>query len=147
MDDSLGREIAGLVGDLRNSPFTTLNVRSGDKSLHLRRPVHASPASAPGPTPPEPLRASEAAPPEEKLPEEAILRSPRVGYFFPRDGEDSELQPGAPLAEGQVYGTIEVMHLKYEVRAEKAGVFQEFLASEGQAVEYGQPLVALRAGQ
>ncbi len=33
-----------------------------------------------------------------------------------------------------------------EVRAEQAGVVEEILVEEGEAVEYGQPLFRLRPG-
>lgn len=81
---------------------------------------------------------------EPEAPTNALL-SPRVGHFFPRLKKDGSrhFSEGAEVKEGEVYGIIEAMHLKYECKAERDGVVEKWVADMGEPVEYGQVLVEL----
>ena len=75
------------------------------------------------------------------------LLSPRVGHFFLTDKKrlkEPVLVAGAEVEEGQLIGMIESMNIRYEVKAEKAGLVAKTLVEDGEAVEYGQPLVRLQ---
>ena len=75
------------------------------------------------------------------------LLSPRVGHFFLTDKKrlkEPALVAGAEVEEGQLIGMIESMNIRYEVKAEKAGLVAKTLVEDGEAVEYGQPLVRLQ---
>jgi len=88
-------------------------------------------------------------PPEAPQVEEALLvRSPVVGTFWlrPAPGEAPFVAVGERVEAGQVLGIVEAMKVMNEVRAEQAGVVEEILVEEGEAVEYGQPLFRLRPG-
>jgi len=136
-DDTLATEIRELHRDLAASGYASCDLKAEGRRLYLRVP--RAPAPAPAPSPQE-VPAGAPAEPEGGT----LLRSPRVGHFYPRTSQGQG--PGTRLEAGEVYGTIEAMHLKYELRADKPGVIREFLAAEGEAVEYGQPLVALEPG-
>ncbi len=143
-DKALGQDIKALLGDLETTSFSACSVEAGPASLYLRRPMQSAPAPVAAP-----LEEGSTAEAPEKTPQDprTLLRSPRVGHFFPKPGSASgeKFRKGDPIRAGEVYGTIEAMHLKYELRADVAGAFDEFLAAEGEAVEYGQPLLALAA--
>lgn len=81
---------------------------------------------------------------EEDLPK--CILSGRVGHFFPLRNQRGELafKAGDALEDGQTFGLIESMNLKYEVRADRSGTFDKYLIDEGDPVEYGQPLVRLQ---
>lgn len=74
-----------------------------------------------------------------------VVSSPLVGFF--RVG----MAPGAkPLTAmddvvraGQVLGAIESLNVFNEVEAPAAGRIREIYVNDGQAVEYGQPLLAV----
>jgi acetyl-CoA carboxylase biotin carboxyl carrier protein len=133
-DRKLGEEISELLSELETSGYVSCRIQTGDAHLYMRRPV----APAPPPAPAADAASTPVEPPDPRT----LLKSPRVGHFFPRNG-GAGLSRGDRLSAGEVYGTIEAMHLKFELRADTAGVVQEFLAAEGEAVEYGQPLLAL----
>lgn len=133
-------DIPALLTLLERAGFTCCRLEQDGRHLLLRLPT----AAPPPPPPSEAPRAAPAAP----EPEPNVLRSPRVGHFYPRTDLDGRLRfrKGETVEKGDVYGTIEAMHLRHELRAERAGVVDEPLAAEGEAVEYGQPLIRLRDG-
>lgn len=133
-DRKLGEEISELLSELQTSGYVSCRIQTCSSQLYMRRPM--APAVPPAPAPEAGAAASDPVDPR------TLLKSPRVGHFFPLGGGNG-LGPGDRISAGEVYGTIEAMHLKFELRSERAGVVEEFLAAEGEAVEYGQPLLAL----
>jgi acetyl-CoA carboxylase biotin carboxyl carrier protein len=94
--------------------------------------VHAAPAATP------------AAPVEEPLHE---VKSPIVGTFYesPSPGSPAFVKPGDMVEVGQVLCIVEAMKLMNEIEADVAGEVVRQIATNGQPVEYGQPLFAVRA--
>lgn len=86
------------------------------------------------------------APAEE--PEESIhvLKSPIVGTFYesPSPGSPAFVAVGDRVEKGQVVSIVEAMKLMNEIECDVAGVIVKRLVSNGQPVEYGQPLFAVR---
>lgn len=140
MSDS-NRTMAEMMEALEASGFRALEIQSEGRNLRLRLPTRLPP-------PPPAAAEAPAAPATPGLPREdaTLLCSPRVGHYYPRAGLGgaTKFKAGDPIEKGEVYGSIEAMHLKYELRAEHSGVVAEHLAVEGEAVEYGQPLLRLR---
>lgn len=135
------QQLESLLGALQDSCFRELSIRTGDQKLKLKLKAPA-PLPAPGPAA---VTVASAADAEGQGPDLLLLKSPRVGHFYPRTGpkEGGKFRKGSTLRAGEVYGRIEAMHLRFELRAEVGGVLEQFLAAEGEAVEYGQPLVSL----
>jgi acetyl-CoA carboxylase biotin carboxyl carrier protein len=50
------------------------------------------------------------------------------------------------VAKGQVIGIVEAMKLMNEIESDAAGEVVKCLISNGQPIEYGQPLFAVRLG-
>ena len=98
--------------------------------------VMASPAAAA----PE---ASSVAPEEESLP---TFDAPMVGVFYvaPAPGEPPFVQPGDTVDENQTVCIVEAMKLMNEVPAGFPAVIEKVLVENGEPVEYGQPLFAVR---
>jgi len=103
---------------------------------------HAPLAPAAGPVA---IAASAAAAPE---PEEAlhIIKSPIVGTFYesPSPGSSAFVSMGDRIEKGQVVCIVEAMKLMNEIEADAAGEIVKRLVNNGQPVEYGQPLFAIR---
>jgi acetyl-CoA carboxylase biotin carboxyl carrier protein len=55
------------------------------------------------------------------------------------------IQTGDRVKAGQVIGFVESLKVPNEVTAREAGLVAEILTVEGQAVEYGQPLMTIEA--
>lgn len=122
-------------------------------SLRVRRPeaqmpvYAAAPTGAPAPVAGSPQAAESGAP--ESPPEHAgahMIRSPMVGTFYtsPEPDADSFVQVGDRVEEGQTLCIIEAMKLMNEITADVAGEVVAVLQENGQPVEYGQELFAIR---
>jgi acetyl-CoA carboxylase biotin carboxyl carrier protein len=75
-----------------------------------------------------------------------LVKSPIVGTFYgsPSPGAAPFVTPGDHVEKGQVIGIIEAMKLMNEIESDAAGEVVKRLVTNGQPVEYGQPLFALR---
>ena len=104
-----------------------------------------APAATPSPTAPSPAASVPpvAAPPEEEL---HMVKSPIVGTFYesPAPGSPPFVRPGDSVQVGQVLCIIEAMKLMNEIESDASGEVVKVLAANGQPVEYGQPLFAVR---
>jgi len=76
-----------------------------------------------------------------------IVKSPIVGTFYesPSPGAAAFVKIGDQVENGQVLCIVEAMKLMNEIEADAAGEVVKRLVSNGQPVEYGQPLFALRS--
>jgi acetyl-CoA carboxylase biotin carboxyl carrier protein len=81
--------------------------------------------------------------PEEHL---HIVRSPIVGTFYeaPSPGAPPFIKVGDMLEVGQVLCIVEAMKLLNEIECDAAGELVKKLVTNGQPIEYGQELFALR---
>ncbi|MGD0295073.1 MAG: acetyl-CoA carboxylase biotin carboxyl carrier protein [Terracidiphilus sp.] len=75
-----------------------------------------------------------------------IVKSPIVGTFYgsPSPGTTQFVSPGDRVTKGQVIGVVEAMKLMNEIEADATGEIVKCLVSNGQPIEFGQPLFALR---
>ncbi|MBI2943876.1 MAG: acetyl-CoA carboxylase biotin carboxyl carrier protein [Candidatus Wallbacteria bacterium] len=152
------QELSQLIQAFAESGYAVLEVSEGASRVRLKRAVATTaatgPAAATRAVEPAPARSSEtpAAPAEAAAEASPVdrswsLTSPRVGRFFQL--QDAQGQPvlknGSRIATGQVYGIIESMQLRYEIRAEREGLVDRVLVPSGEPVEFGQPLVLLQS--
>jgi acetyl-CoA carboxylase biotin carboxyl carrier protein len=102
------------------------------------RPTSAAvPPVAPPPAESEPA-------PEENL---HIVKSPIVGTFYeaPSPGAPPFVKVGDTVEIGQVLCIVEAMKLLNEIESDVAGEIVKKMGSNGQPIEYGQELFAIRA--
>jgi acetyl-CoA carboxylase biotin carboxyl carrier protein len=89
-----------------------------------------------------------AAPDAEAEEEQAlhIVKSPIVGTFYESSspGSPAFVKIGDEIESGQVLCIVEAMKLMNEIESDAAGEVVKRLVTNGQPVEYGQPLFALR---
>jgi acetyl-CoA carboxylase biotin carboxyl carrier protein len=76
-----------------------------------------------------------------------IVRSPIVGTFYeaPSPGAPPFIKVGDVLEVGQVLCIVEAMKLMNEIECDVAGELVKKLVTNGQPIEYGQELFAVRA--
>jgi acetyl-CoA carboxylase biotin carboxyl carrier protein len=74
------------------------------------------------------------------------VRSPIVGTFYeaPSPGSPPFVKVGDTLQVGQVLCIVEAMKLMNEIECDVAGELVKKLVANGQPIEYGQELFALR---
>jgi acetyl-CoA carboxylase biotin carboxyl carrier protein len=104
--------------------------------------VPAAAASVPQAAPP----AAEAAAPADPDAGLHIVKSPIVGTFYgsPSPGAAAFVSPGDRVEKGQVICIVEAMKLMNEIESDAAGEIVKCYISNGQPIEFGQPLFSIR---
>lgn len=76
-----------------------------------------------------------------------IVTSPIVGTFYraPSPDADPFVEVGGRVKKGQVLCIIEAMKLMNEIESDVDGVVAQVFPQNAQAVEYGEPLFAVKA--
>ncbi len=158
------KELKELIEFLIEKDIAEFELERGDVKVKVRRgagpsapdqryfAVHAAPPPTPelgvspavpaAPPPGQPTTATEPAP-EEGL---HMVRSPIVGTFYesPSPGSPPFLKVGDMVEVGQVLCIVEAMKLMNEIEADAAGELVKKLVNNGQPIEYGQELFAIR---
>ena len=154
------KEIKELVEFLIEKDVAEFELERGDVKIKIKRgqaaalyapapspaASHFSPASsvlAPGAHAPA---AASASTPAEAVEELHLVKSPIVGTYYesPSPGSPPFIKPGDRVTQGQVVCIVEAMKLMNEIESDVAGEVVKILVSNGQPVEYGQPLFAVR---
>jgi acetyl-CoA carboxylase biotin carboxyl carrier protein len=159
------KELKELIDFLIEKDISEFELERGDVKVRIKRGgetaatviTHAVPmAPMPMAAPPAPFNQSasassapaspSAAPPAAAEEELHTVKSPIVGTFYeaPGPGALPFVKPGDQVAAGQVLCIIEAMKLMNEIEADASGEVVKVLVNNGQPVEYGQPLFALR---
>lgn len=160
-------EIRELIHLTAETGIAELEVQRGENRVRIRRAGFASapqeivvtptgPAvasSAPAPIAAAPAPALEAAREKTEKPEKpaadpnlVLVKSPIVGTFYegPSPGAPPFVAVGERVQPGKVLCIIESMKLMNEIEAEHSGIIESRLVLNGQPVEYGEALFAIR---
>jgi len=147
-------EIKELVAFLAEKDIAEFEMERGDVKLRIKRaqavvtaPVAASyPVSVAAPVSLPQAASAPAAAASEKEEGIAIIKSPIVGTFYEAasPGSPAFVKEGDNVAVGQVLCIVEAMKLMNEIESDAAGQIVKILVSNGQPVEYGQPLFKIR---
>ena len=161
------REIKALVVLMNDYGLVELEIEDKKGKVRLVRggaPGEAAPAMAPAAAPARasaaplsaPSRPAPAAPrsggpiaaPLELAPNQVLVESPMVGTFYRSPSPDSDpfVNEGDSVRKGQTVCIIEAMKMMNEVEAPAGGRVVRIIADNGQAIEYGQPLMVIEAG-
>lgn len=106
-------------------------------------PPSPAPASAPAAPAPAAVATAE---PAAAAANEHIIKSPIVGTFYAAASPEAGpfVRVGDFVETGQTVCIIEAMKLMNEIEADISGEVARVLVENGQPVEYGEPLFALR---
>jgi acetyl-CoA carboxylase biotin carboxyl carrier protein len=157
-------EIRELIALATESGIAELEVQRGDSRVRIRRSSFTAPpeivVAAPSYASPSAASAVAAAQPSTSLPASAVkeigekphdpnlvlVKSPIVGTFY--EAASPEAQPFVRIGErvqpGKVLCIIESMKLMNEIESETSGIIESKLVMNGQPVEYGEALFAVR---
>jgi len=153
-------EIRDLIRLAIETGVAELEVQRGEDRVRIRRgmgsaqeivwtPQQALPAApggaggtAPAPSAPAPVEAAKAGPD----PTLVHVKSPIVGTFYEcsAPGAPPFVRVGETVQPGKVLCIIESMKLMNEIECEVSGVVESKLVLNGQPVEYGEALFAIR---
>jgi acetyl-CoA carboxylase biotin carboxyl carrier protein len=77
-----------------------------------------------------------------------LVKSPIVGTYYgsPSPGAAPFVSPGDHVEKGQVICIVEAMKLMNEIEADTSGEVVKCFVSNGQPIEFGQPLFSIRLG-
>jgi acetyl-CoA carboxylase biotin carboxyl carrier protein len=111
----------------------------------MHAPIAHHPAPAAAHAPAAPAAPSGAAAEDPNL---IPIKSPMVGTFYssPNPESDSYVSIGKTVDEKTVVCIIEAMKVFNEIHAEVRGTIAKVLVSNGQVVEFGQPLFLVKKG-
>jgi acetyl-CoA carboxylase biotin carboxyl carrier protein len=162
-------EIRELIALANESGIAELEVQRGENRVRIRRSGFASPPeivvapaaavpvvpaipapaaipppSTPASPPPEPAKPAKPAGPDPNI---TLVKSPIVGTFYESasPGAQPFVRVGERVQPGKVLCIIESMKLMNEIEAEVTGIVESKLVMNGQPVEYGEALFAIRA--
>ncbi len=154
------KKLNELVKLMVDNDLTEVDLKDGEDSITIKRGVaggapvvqyapapqhHAAPAPAPAPAP---GGAAPAAPaPSAGDPNLKYIESPMVGTFYSASNPDSPpfVKPGQQIGGDTVVCLIEAMKVFNEIKAEMSGTIEQVFVKNGEAVEFGQKLFAVRA--
>lgn len=137
------RELVGILEG--SSTLGTLEYEDADIVVKLSRasaaprPVYTElPTQAPQPA--QPSLVPEPAPAPQA--EGEVIKSPFVGTFYNAPSPNSKpfTEVGAAVSPKQVLCIIEAMKLMNEIECEFSGTIAEIYPTNGQAVQFGEPL-------
>ena len=139
-DASLG-EIEVEQGDLRIRVLASAPAAAPQQVYHAApapAPVHAQPAAIPAP-------ATSAEPAAPAARAEGTVTSPMVGtiYMSPEPGAKVFIVKGQTVKAGETLMLVEAMKTFNPVTSPRAGTVLDILVTDGQPVEYGEPLVVI----
>jgi len=146
------RKIKKLIELLEETGISEIEIKEGEESLRLSRHSYMSeqPAQRYMPQPQThiqyaaaPVAAQDSKPVEvAALSTGHTLRSPMVGTMYTSPSPDTPafVTPGQTVKVGDTLCIIEAMKMFNEIEADKAGVVTAVLVSNGDPVEYDQPL-------
>ena len=158
-------EIKQILDMMREHELTEFELERGDLKLRLRKSGTTGhwtanvPGVVHGYPPPIAMPSHVAAPPSaapggganvltaaEEGSELAVVKSPIVGTFYrsSEPGAKPFAEVGATVRKGQVLCIIEAMKLMNEINAEIDGEIVKCYVENGQAVQYGERLFALK---
>jgi acetyl-CoA carboxylase biotin carboxyl carrier protein len=155
------RKIKKLIDILEDSNLSELEIREGEESVRLSRLPKGMAAAAPAAAPMathvhhiEPPRTGDAAPSPEtpavasggkEMPSGHVLRSPMVGTFYNSPNPDAApfVKVGQSVKAGDTLAIIEAMKMFNQIEADIAGTIVAVLATNGQPVEFDEPLFVI----
>jgi acetyl-CoA carboxylase biotin carboxyl carrier protein len=149
VDKKAIRELAEL---LRDNDLSEIEIEEGDRRIRVARTlgdVQTVYASSPPPAPADnngarPAPAPAAAPGVEQMAPGTVI-SPMVGtvYVAPEPGAAAFVKVGDAVTEGQTILIIEAMKTMNPIPAPKGGTVKSIQVTDGQPVEFGQPLLVI----
>ncbi|WP_087026787.1 acetyl-CoA carboxylase biotin carboxyl carrier protein [Thaumasiovibrio subtropicus] len=149
------RKIKKLIELVEESGISELEISEGEESVRISRTSNvvaaAAPvqyAAAPAPVAAPAVEAAPAvateAPAAEVVSGHQVL-SPMVGTFYraPSPDASSFVEIGSQVNVGDTLCIVEAMKMMNQIEADKAGVVKAILATDGDAIEFDQPLFVI----
>jgi acetyl-CoA carboxylase biotin carboxyl carrier protein len=125
---------------MTETDLSEIEIAEGDRRVRVSRATMAAPAplhiATAAPAPVAAVAVSPAAHP-------GAVISPMVGtaYLQAEPGAPAFVSVGSPVRVGDTLLIIEAMKVMNPIKASKGGTVTQILISDGQPVEYGEPMM------
>jgi len=146
------KEIKELIEAFSKSGLTKLEIEQGEFSLKLKKETQeikvvqanhseASPVVVSKQTEDKPVRE-----PEQEEDGLIYVTSPIIGTFYRAPSPDSDpfVEVGTRVKKGDVLCIVEAMKIMNEIESEHNGVIVKIFPKNGESVEFGQKLFAIK---
>ena len=159
MDLKLVKNLLDLISD---SDVNEVSIEEGDFKIKVKKQSDAPAANLqyqmpaqPQASASQPQSAQQVAPPQtedsggesgESQPDGDVVKSPIVGTFYEAASPDSDpfVKVGDKVSAGDTLCIIEAMKIMNEIDAEFSGTVKKIIVSDGQPVEFDQPLFIIK---
>jgi acetyl-CoA carboxylase biotin carboxyl carrier protein len=152
------RKVKKLIELLEESGIAEIEIKEGEEAVRISRMptggvvTHVAPAIMQAPAvaaaaapvvAAAPATAGAAAP--ARRPNEHVVAAPMVGTFYGASSPGAKpfVEIGTEVKEGQVLCIIEAMKMMNQIESDKAGKITAIMATNGDPVEFGQPLFVI----
>ena len=147
------RKVKKLMELLEESGMAEIEIKEGEESVKISR-YGASPAPSLTPVQslvpqqpvatPAPVATSPVVTAENQTSDQSIV-SPMVGTFYSAPSPTAKpfVTIGQKINQGDTVGIIEAMKIMNQIEADQSGTVTEILIKDGEAVEFGQPLIVI----
>ena len=145
--------IEKLIALVEASGIGELEIAEGASSVRISRVItsptvvgpYAEPAAVVQPQPAMPIPAVQAPVIAPGPAPEHVTLSPMVGTFYlsPGPGAPPFVVVGQQVNAGDTLCIVEAMKMMNQISAENSGIVKAILATDGQPVEFDQPLIVI----
>jgi len=134
------KKIQALMALIEDTDIAEIEVQEGNDRIRLVRFSEQKTTVAPIPGP---AATTPAVTPTEH--HGHTVNAPMVGIFYTAPSPEAKpfVSVGQPVKAGQVLCIIEAMKMMNQIEADRAGIIKACLISNGQPVEFGQPLFVI----
>ena len=141
------RKVKKLMELLEESGMSEIEIKEGEESVKISRygnspaPSHSF-VQQQAPTSLPPVVAAPAIVDEPSNVGQS-LTSPMVGTYYSAPSPTAKpfVTIGQHVKQGDTIGIVEAMKIMNQIEAEKSGTVLQILVKDGEAVEFGQPLI------
>ena len=151
------RKVKKLIELLEESGIAEIEIKEGEEAVRISRMptggylTHMQPQMMQAPVATiaapvaAPSAAGAAAAPAARHANEHVVAAPMVGTFYASasPGAKAFVEIGTEVKEGQVLCIIEAMKMMNQIESDKSGKVTAIMATNGDPVEFGQPLFVI----
>ena len=152
------RKVKKLIELLEESGIAEIEIKEGEEAVrisrmptggfvtHMQAPMMQAPPMAAIAAPvAAPAAAGAVAAAPARHANEHVVAAPMVGTFYASatPGAKPFVEIGTEVKEGQVLCIIEAMKMMNQIESDKAGKVTAIMATNGDPVEFGQPLFVI----
>ena len=151
------RKVKKLIELLEESGIAEIEIKEGEEAVrisrmptggfmtHMQAPMMQAPVATIAAPAAAPAASAAPAAPAARHANEHVVAAPMVGTFYASatPGAKPFVEIGTEVKEGQVLCIIEAMKMMNQIESDKSGKVTAIMATNGDPVEFGQPLFVI----